>query len=250
MNAEIALKLARRFIELPQDKRPLFLDGLREEGVEFSLLPIPDGVVSEDRDELSYAQRRMWFLWQLDPQGAAYNLPMAVRLSGPLDRAAFEAAFASLVQRHETLRTVFPQRADGTPRQAALERPVPIDFEDLSLLPEAERETCLRETAQAESLRPFDLCEGPLLRVRLIRLGEEQHVLLLTLHHIVSDGWSMNVLIEEFSRFYKACMDNSEAGLPPLPIQYSDYALWQRSWMEAGEQERQLAYWRERLGDQ
>lgn len=114
MNAEIALKLARRFIELPQDKRPLFLDGLREEGVEFSLLPIPDGVVSEDRDELSYAQRRMWFLWQLDPQGAAYNLPMAVRLSGPLDRAAFEAAFASLVQRHETLRTVFPQRADGT----------------------------------------------------------------------------------------------------------------------------------------
>ncbi|MCG3032197.1 condensation domain-containing protein, partial [Pseudomonas aeruginosa] len=116
-------------------------------------------------------------------------------------------------------------------------------------LPEAEQEARLREEAQRESLQPFDLCEGPLLRVRLIRLGEERHVLLLTLHHIVSDGWSMNVLIEEFSRFYSAYATGAEPGLPALPIQYADYALWQRSWLEAGEQERQLEYWRGKLGE-
>ncbi|MGS8176087.1 amino acid adenylation domain-containing protein, partial [Pseudomonas aeruginosa] len=120
---------------------------------------------------------------------------------------------------------------------------------DCSGLPEAEQEARLREEAQRESLQPFDLCEGPLLRVRLIRLGEERHVLLLTLHHIVSDGWSMNVLIEEFSRFYSAYATGAEPGLPALPIQYADYALWQRSWLEAGEQERQLEYWRGKLGE-
>ncbi|UJT96764.1 condensation domain-containing protein [Pseudomonas aeruginosa] len=190
----------------------------------------------------------MWFLWHLEPQSGAYNLPSAVRLNGPLDRQALERAFASLVQRHETLRTVFPRGADDSLAQAPLQRPLEVAFEDCSGLPEAEQEARLREEAQRESLQPFDLCEGPLLRVRLIRLGEERHVLLLTLHHIVSDGWSMNVLIEEFSRFYSAYATGAEPGLPALPIQYADYALWQRSWLEAGEQERQLEYWMARLG--
>ncbi|HFH4619246.1 TPA: non-ribosomal peptide synthase/polyketide synthase [Pseudomonas aeruginosa] len=249
MNAEDSLKLARRFIELPVEKRRVFLETLRGEGIDFSLFPIPAGVSSAERDRLSYAQQRMWFLWHLEPQSGAYNLPSAVRLNGPLDRQALECAFASLVQRHETLRTVFPRGADDSLAQAPLQRPLEVAFEDCSGLPEAEQEARLREEAQRESLQPFDLCEGPLLRVRLIRLGEERHVLLLTLHHIVSDGWSMNVLIEEFSRFYSAYATGAEPGLPALPIQYADYALWQRSWLEAGEQERQLEYWRGKLGE-
>ncbi len=249
MNAEDSLKLARRFIELPVEKRRVFLETLRGEGIDFSLFPILAGVSSAERDRLSYAQQRMWFLWHLEPQSGAYNLPSAVRLNGPLDRQALERAFASLVQRHETLRTVFPRGADDSLAQAPLQRPLEVAFEDCSGLPEAEQEARLREEAQRESLQPFDLCEGPLLRVRLIRLGEERHVLLLTLHHIVSDGWSMNVLIEEFSRFYSAYATGAEPGLPALPIQYADYALWQRSWLEAGEQERQLEYWRGKLGE-
>ncbi|HIE5306710.1 TPA: non-ribosomal peptide synthase/polyketide synthase [Pseudomonas aeruginosa] len=249
MNAEDSLKLARRFIELPVEKRRVFLETLRGEGIDFSLFPIPAGVSSAERDRLSYAQQRMWFLWHLEPQSGAYNLPSAVRLNGPLDRQTLERAFASLVQRHETLRTVFPRGADDSLAQAPLQRPLEVAFEDCSGLPEAEQEARLREEAQRESLQPFDLCEGPLLRVRLIRLGEERHVLLLTLHHIVSDGWSMNVLIEEFSRFYSAYATGAEPGLPALPIQYADYALWQRSWLEAGEQERQLEYWRGKLGE-
>ncbi|KSK44974.1 non-ribosomal peptide synthase/polyketide synthase [Pseudomonas aeruginosa] len=249
MNAEDSLKLARCFIELPVEKRRVFLETLRGEGIDFSLFPIPAGVSSAERDRLSYAQQRMWFLWHLEPQSGAYNLPSAVRLNGPLDRQALERAFASLVQRHETLRTVFPRGADDSLAQAPLQRPLEVAFEDCSGLPEAEQEARLREEAQRESLQPFDLCEGPLLRVRLIRLGEERHVLLLTLHHIVSDGWSMNVLIEEFSRFYSAYATGAEPGLSALPIQYADYALWQRSWLEAGEQERQLEYWRGKLGE-
>ncbi|MEV1376046.1 non-ribosomal peptide synthase/polyketide synthase [Pseudomonas aeruginosa] len=249
MNAEDSLKLARRFIELPVEKRRVFLETLRGEGIDFSLFPIPAGVSSAERDRLSYAQQRMWFLWHLEPQSGAYNLPSAVRLNGPLDRQALERAFASLVQRHEALRTVFPRGADDSLAQAPLQRPLEVAFEDCSGLLEAEQEARLREEAQRESLQPFDLCEGPLLRVRLIRLGEERHVLLLTLHHIVSDGWSMNVLIEEFSRFYSAYATGAEPGLPALPIQYADYALWQRSWLEAGEQERQLEYWRGKLGE-
>ncbi|EPJ8097073.1 non-ribosomal peptide synthase/polyketide synthase [Pseudomonas aeruginosa] len=249
MSAEDSLKLARRFIELPVEKRRVFLETLRGEGIDFSLFPIPAGVSSAERDRLSYAQQRMWFLWHLEPQSGAYNLPSAVRLNGPLDRQALERAFASLVQRHEALRTVFPRGADDSLAQAPLQRPLEVAFEDCSGLPEAEQEARLREEAQRESLQPFDLCEGPLLRVRLIRLGEERHVLLLTLHHIVSDGWSMNVLIEEFSRFYSAYATGAEPGLPALPIQYADYALWQRSWLEAGEQERQLEYWRGKLGE-
>ena len=126
------LKLARRFIELPVEKRRVFLETLRGEGIDFSLFPIPAGVSSAERDRLSYAQQRMWFLWHLEPQSGAYNLPSAVRLNGPLDLQALERAFASLVQRHETLRTVFPRGADDSLAQAPLQRPLEVAFEDCS----------------------------------------------------------------------------------------------------------------------
>ncbi|GLU36611.1 amino acid adenylation domain-containing protein [Pseudomonas sp. NBRC 100443] len=249
MNAEQSLKLARRFIELPLEKRRMFLDSLAAEGVDFSLFPIPAGVESVERKRPSYAQQRMWLLWQLDPHSGAYNLPGAVRLQGALDRQALERAFTSLVERHETLRSVFVPDADGTPLLAPMPGELRVAYEDFSALAADEREARVREEAQHESLQSFDLGRGPLLRVRLIRLGEQEHVLLLTLHHIVSDGWSMNLLIEEFGRFYSAYAEGREAQLSALPVQYADYALWQRSWLEAGEQERQLDYWRKQLGE-
>ena len=251
MNAQDSLKLARRFIELPLQKRQLFLDGLRREGIDFSVFPIPQGVAAEDRDALSYAQQRMWFLWQLDPQGAAYNLPGAVRLSGQLDETACEQAFASLIQRHETLRTVFERQADDSLRQVPCVAALVIESEDFSELPAVEREARVLEQAQQQqATQPFDLARGPLLRVKLLKLGAQEHVLLLTLHHIVSDGWSMNVLIDEFTRFYDAHQQGRAPQMADLPIQYSDYALWQRRWLEAGEQARQLEYWQAQLGDE
>ncbi|SEB69854.1 non-ribosomal peptide synthase domain TIGR01720/amino acid adenylation domain-containing protein [Pseudomonas saponiphila] len=250
MNAEKSLKLARRFIELPLEKRRLFLDSLRAENIDFSLFPIPAEVAVEDRQELSYAQRRMWFLWQLDPQSGAYNLPGAVRLNGALDRQALEQAFAALVARHETLRTVFKRHADDRLEQAPATGSLSVEFLDLSTIDAPGREQAVAAEAQRQSLLPFDLGNGPLLRVKLLQLAEQEHVLLLTLHHIVSDGWSMNVLIDEFIRCYDAFERGEAPQLPPLPIQYSDYALWQRRWLEAGEQARQLEYWQAQLGDE
>ena len=250
MNAEDSLKLARRFIGLPLEKRQLFLQALQKEGVNFSRFPIPAGVEVEDRQALSYAQQRMWFLWQLDPASGAYNLPGAVRLKGALSLSAMEQAFASLVARHETLRTVFQRQADERLLQVAVQPSLAIEQLDLTDLAPAEREQAVNDAATRQSLLPFDLEHGPLLRVQLLKLGAQEHVLLLTLHHIVSDGWSMNVLIDEFIRFYDAHERNEAPQLPALPIQYSDYALWQRRWLEAGEQARQLEYWQARLGDE
>ncbi|WP_339494068.1 non-ribosomal peptide synthase/polyketide synthase [Pseudomonas sp. EA_35y_Pfl1_P108] len=250
MNAEDSLKLARRFIGLPLEKRQLFLQALQKEGVDFSRFPIPAGVEVEDREALSYAQQRMWFLWQLDPASGAYNLPGAVRLKGALSLGALEQAFASLVARHETLRTVFQRQADERLVQVPADTVLTVEQRDLSHLAAAEREQAVNEAATRQSLLPFDLENGPLLRVQLLKLGAQEHVLLLTLHHIVSDGWSMNVLIDEFIRCYDAHERNETPYLPALPIQYSDYALWQRRWLEAGEQTRQLDYWQARLGDE
>jgi amino acid adenylation domain-containing protein/non-ribosomal peptide synthase protein (TIGR01720 family) len=250
MNAEDSLKLARRFIGLPLEKRQMFLAALQKEGVDFARFPIPAGIEAEDRQALSYAQQRMWFLWQLDPHSGAYNLPGAVRLTGRLNLPALEQAFAALVARHETLRTVFQRQSDDSLRQVPASTALVIDQVDFSSLSADERERAVARAAEQQSVLPFDLANGPLLRVTLLKLAEQEHVLLLTLHHIVSDGWSMNVLIDEFIRCYDAFDAGSTPPLAPLPIQYSDYALWQRRWLEAGEQARQLEYWQAQLGDE
>ncbi|MBK5007039.1 non-ribosomal peptide synthetase [Pseudomonas sp. S32] len=250
MNAEDALKLARRFIGLPAEKRQVFLAALRKEGVDFSQFPIPRDIEAQDRQALSYAQQRMWFLWHLDPHSGAYNLPAAVRLKGALNPQALEQAFASLVERHETLRTVFRQLPDDSLCQVPCEQALTIAWRDLGALSPEQREAEVAAEAEAQAQQPFDLANGPLLRVRLLRLAEQEHVLLLTLHHIVSDGWSMTVLIDEFCRFYDAHDQGDQPRLAALPVQYSDYALWQRRWLEAGEQQRQLDYWRAQLGDE
>ncbi|MEG0862573.1 MAG: condensation domain-containing protein, partial [Pseudomonas sp.] len=249
MNAEDALKLARRYIDLPLEKRRLFLQALQREGVDFAQLPIPSREVALQEQVISYAQQRMWLLWQLDPQSAAYNLPSAVRLCGTLNLQALEQAFADLMQRHATLRTAFTRLDDGSVEPVAITALVQVEQQDFTHLDPQAQEEQMHAAARQQMLQPFDLESGPLLRVAVLRLQAHEHVLLLTLHHIVSDGWSMNVLIDEFTHCYQARNRHSAPQLPALALQYSDYALWQRRWLEAGEQERQLAYWRAQLGD-
>lgn len=244
-------QFAKRFIELPKEKRVLFLKGLEKESLDFGLFPIVPDVDVAERNELSYTQQRMWFLWQLDPQSAAYNLPSAIRIKGRLDQAVLGQAFDHLIARHDTLRTRFEQDENQNPRQRVdPSASVVIQYEDLSHLSESERELRAKETSVEEARQPFDLVEGPLFRVRLLKLADDQYVLLLTMHHIIADGWSMNVIIEEFLHLYDAYSTGSEPSLQSLPIQYADYALWQRSWLEAGEADRQLDYWRSKLGEE
>ncbi|MBK1842353.1 amino acid adenylation domain-containing protein, partial [Azospirillum sp. YIM B02556] len=209
--------------------------------------PIPRADRSEPLP-LSFAQQRLWFLWRMDPGGAAYNVPGAIRVTGPLDPALLEAAFTHLTERHEALRTSFAER-DGQPVQVVHPHLAPVLVRiDLSDLAPAEREARARDLAREEALAPFDLGTGPLLRLTLVRLADDDHLLLVTLHHIVADGWSVERFLAEFARSYDALRAGRQPDLPALPIQYADYAQWQRDWLEAGERDRQLAYWRDRLG--
>ncbi|WP_137807928.1 non-ribosomal peptide synthase/polyketide synthase [Pseudomonas sp. G(2018)] len=250
MEHSTAQRIATRFAGLPADKRREFLHRMQEQGVSFGQLPIPSAAEPQASFELSYAQQRQWFLWQLDPQSSAYNIPAALRLHGSLNLAALQQSFDVLLERHQSLRSRFVED-DGQVRQAlATFTTLPIEQHDLRAVPEAQRFELAMKTVEAEIARPFDLQHGPLLRVSLLQLDAEDHVLVLTLHHIVTDGWSMGVLVEEFSRLYAAHCQGQSAGLQALPIQYSDYAAWQRRWMEAGELERQLDWWRDKLGSE
>ncbi|EJN39734.1 non-ribosomal peptide synthase, partial [Pseudomonas sp. GM84] len=193
----------------------------------------------------SLAQNRLWLLWQLEPQSAAYNIPAGLHLRGELDEAALETAFQALVARHEALRTVFCE-ADGQALQRILpEQPFKLRRLDLQGLEAA----AVTERREAEAQQPFDLGQGPLLRVTLARLDDEDHQLWVTLHHIVADGWSLNILLDEFAKLYAARCQGLEASLAPLSLGYADYGNWQRQWLAEGESARQLEYWKARLGD-
>jgi len=192
---------------------------------------------------LSYAQERQWFLWQLEPQSAAYHIPAALRLRGALDDEALQRSFDGLLERHESLRTVFALDGERTVQRIAPPSALLIDRESLH----SDEPVALKALVEAEIARPFDLCKGPLLRVKLLRLAVDDHVLVLVQHHIISDAWSMEVMVEELVQSYGTFSQGLELRLPALPVQYADYAVWQRGWMEAGEQARQLTYWRERL---
>jgi amino acid adenylation domain-containing protein len=197
---------------------------------------------------LSYAQQRLWFLWHIEPDGSAYNIPLALRFLGGLDRALLEQSFTALVARHEALRTRFASSAAGAVQVIDPPRACTVGFDDLSSLAGGEGDSALRVLAEQEALLPFDLERGPLLRVRLLRLAPGEHVLLVTMHHIISDAASLRVLVDEFAELYQAGREGRAATLEPLPVQYADYAVWQRQWLAEGELERQLRYWTELLG--
>jgi amino acid adenylation domain-containing protein len=238
-------ELAERFAAMPANKQRVFLEALRQQSLDFSRLPIVPAQGA--RNALSYAQSRQWFLWQLEPDSTAYHVAGALRLRGPLDEAALRASFAALVSRHESLRTVFRTEAGGQPMQVVQAHAEPaLQVIDLSEAPDVERRACEHATQIAET--PFDLSCGPLLRLGLIRLGAQEHLLVVVMHHIVSDGWSMQLIVNEFAAHYRGRVLGKAFQPAPLPIQYADYAQWQRSWLEAGELERQLAYWKTQLG--
>ncbi|HEV2150064.1 MAG TPA: amino acid adenylation domain-containing protein [Longimicrobiaceae bacterium] len=222
----------------------------RVEALRRAELPVLPPVVPVERRgalPLSFAQERLWFLDRMQPGTALYNILSALRLQGALDAAALERALGEVVRRHEALRTVFAER-DGEAVQVV----VPFTgyamlVEDLSSLGEEEREAEVRHRVAEDAVRPFDLSAGPLFRAGLLRLGSEDHVLLLSVHHIVSDGWSTGVLFRELSALYEAYRAGRESPLPELPIQYADYAVWQRRQLRGEGLERQLAWWKERL---
>ncbi|WP_342051651.1 MULTISPECIES: condensation domain-containing protein [unclassified Cupriavidus] len=191
---------------------------------------------------LSFTQQRLWFLWQLDPQGGTYNIPRAVHLRGTLDRDALQRTFDALVARHEALRTTFD--AEGSEVWQRIHAPARVDIAitDLRAAPDT-----APVHADAEALAPFDLRQGPLLRVRLLQLADDDHVLLVTLHHIVADGWSMGIVIDEFARLYSGFATGNAVTLAPLAQQYADHAAWQRRPEQTAAIARQLDWWRAHL---
>ncbi|HSK79267.1 MAG TPA: amino acid adenylation domain-containing protein, partial [Thermoanaerobaculia bacterium] len=196
---------------------------------------------------LSFAQQRLWFLDQLEPGNPAYNLATAVLLTGPLDRAAFAASLEGVVARHEALRTTFGLADDSVEepvQRIAPPAPLPLPAIDLAGLPEEAREAEALRLAAEEVMRPFDLARGPLLRAALLRLDAARHVALLTLHHMVGDGWSIDLLVRELAALYPAFAAGLPSLLPPLPVQYADFVLWQRDNLRGAELDAQLAFWR------
>jgi len=196
---------------------------------------------------VSFAQQRLWFLEQLVPGNPFYNVPTAVLLTGPLNVAALEQTFNEIVRRHETLRTTF-RMIEGEPVQAiAPSLRLPLSLADLQEFPEAEREAEVERLLTEAFQQPFELSQGPLLRVKLLQLGEAEHVLMLTMHHIVADGWSVGVLVRELGTLYSAFTIGQPSPLADLPIQYADFAHWQREWLQGEVLSTHMAYWRQQL---
>ena len=196
---------------------------------------------------LSFAQQRLWFLDQLEPGNLFYNMPMAVRIEGDLDISALEYSLNEIVRRHEVLRTTYVA-VDGEPQQVitpdlAINMPL-IDLPDMpTLVAETEAQTL----ATAEARKPFDLATGPMLRALLVKLEEQDHLVALVLHHIVADAWSIGVFMGELAILYNSFVRERPSPLPELPIQFADYAYWQRNWLQGEVLDAQLVYWKEQL---
>ena len=213
---------------------------LQVDGAAITAAPPLRALPREQSPRLSFAQERLWFLSRYEAEASWYNVPVALRLRGPLNREALHAGLQEIVARHEVLRTSFPE-TDGTARQNI------ASASDLSMpvveMVESEMPKFLRQQARL----PFDLATGPLIRTCLLQLGNQDHVLLIVLHHIVCDGWSLGVMLREFNALYDSFSRGAASPLPPLPIQYADYSEWQREWLQGEVLERQLDYWRKQL---
>jgi amino acid adenylation domain-containing protein len=234
---------------LTGDRLELFLRMLEEEGIESTLptlAPIPRRG-GADPAPASFAQRRLWFVDRLEPGSAAYNVPVFRRLRGALDAAALGRALSGVAARHEALRTTFAEGADGPVQVVAPPAPVPLPVDDLAPLEPAARLAEAERRAGDEAATPFDLAAGPLLRARLLRLAADDHVLLLTLHHTVCDGFSLEVIQRELAALYRAERGGAPAELPALALQYGDYAAWQRGEAQAAALDEAIGWWRERL---
>ena len=240
--------IAKQITELSIEKRQLLDRYLKKAGLNLTSAIIIPQRRDTNRFPLSFAQERLWFLDQLDPNRPIYNLPDTHYFKGPLNLEALQRGLSEIVRRHELLRTTF-QMIDGQPVQViAPAEPLELKVIDISHLPDAERTAKAQQLADEDSTQPFDLSRGPLFRVQLVRLAEEAHWLLFTMHHIISDGWSLQVMSRELAELYEAFRLGQDSPLPELPIQYADFAVWQREWLQGEVLEKQLDYWREQLG--
>ncbi|MGV3772896.1 MAG: non-ribosomal peptide synthetase [Verrucomicrobiales bacterium] len=219
----------------PEKKRELLEQLMTEELSQSTNIP------------LSFAQQRLWFLDKLVPNSAAYVIPTVVRLRGKLNIPAFQKALDQVIARHEALRTTFITR-DGDPIQS-IQDPLPLDFPlvDLTQVPTNLRQAELHKLIQEEIAKPFDLTKDLMIRAKLVRTDSDEHYLALIIHHIAADEWSMKVLFSEWAMLYQAALTNTLANLPELPIQYADFSMWQREWLQGETLEEQLAYWRQQL---
>ncbi|HVS00778.1 MAG TPA: amino acid adenylation domain-containing protein, partial [Thermoanaerobaculia bacterium] len=214
-------------------------------GAQLSLPPLQ--TVSRDRDlPLSFAQQRLWLIDQLEPESSMYNLPVALRVEGRLGIEVLRRSLEEIVRRHEVLRTVFVWRQGAAVQVIAPAGEFVLPVIDLSGL-EAAREAVAAVLVEQESVRPFDLARGPLLRARVVRLAAQDHLVLLTMHHILSDGWSMEILVREATALYASLLGGAPVFLPALPVQYADYAVWQRSWLAGEVLAREIDHWRRQL---
>ncbi len=244
LNTEVALRTLFEHSTLRA-----FVQALEPEASPQAPLPLAPALTRVERDQslpLSYAQERQWFLWQLDPDSTAYHIPAALRLRGVLDVVALERSFNALLARHESLRTQFIEEDGRTVQVIQPAMSLTLTVEPFG--PAADFDARLKARVDAEISQLFNLRQGPLLRVKLLQLATDDYVLIVTQHHIVSDRWSMKVTVDELIELYAGYSQGQEVQLPALPIQYADYAHWQRQWMDSGERERQLAYWLEQLG--
>ena len=222
---------------LSPEKRKLLEQRLKQKAKTFNSFP------------LSYSQERLWFLDQLYPGSPLYNIPTAVRLKGTLNYEALTNSVNKIIERHESLRTRFILAGETPMQSVSAQLKIDIPLIDLSDLPEDEKQDEVTRRSNAEAQKPFNLSSGPLIRLTLLKTAPQEHVLLLTMHHIISDGWSVGVFIREVGLFYNAEISGQQASLPPLPIQYPDYAVWQKKRLSGEIFEKQMAYWREMLGD-
>ncbi|MDO9002540.1 MAG: condensation domain-containing protein, partial [Aquabacterium sp.] len=237
--------LLANFNDLSIDQRKALIVLLKRRGIDFSQLPIT--AVKRDAPlPLSYGQQRLWFLAQLEPDSSAYHIADAVWLNGRIDALALQRSIDKLVARHESLRTTFCNVAGKALQVVHEQLPVSVDWLDCCEIT-GDGEESIRAKVESIEQQPFDLENGPLLRISVIKLTADRHVLTIAMHHIVADEWSLAIVISEFAEIYRAYCEGREPQLPDLPMGYADFAAWQRHWLEAGEMERQLAYWTEKL---
>src|SRR6185369_15375556 len=222
---------------------------LKTAGADGSKQRITRRSVAGSAAPLTFAQQRLWFLAQLQPDNTAYNINLAVRLTGPLDLEALERSLNEVVRRHEVLRTSFAA-SDGKPIQViAPQLSFTLRVVDNSTIAKDLQDAEIERRAIEQAHRPFDLREAPLLRMSLLRFAEEDHVVLFTMHHIISDAWSLNLLAVEMATLYEAFRHGNSSPLPPLAFQYADFAVWQREVLQGELLESQLKYWRQQLAD-
>jgi amino acid adenylation domain-containing protein len=232
---------------LSGDRLALLEMMLQEEGLAAEASQAIPRRQAEGAQPLSFSQKRLWVLDQMEPGNPTYNIPAAIRLFGLLDVSALQASLDAIIRRHESLRTTYTA-VMGEPIQEIHDVPtLPLHIRDLSQLDAAERETEALRLVHEEADQSFDLTRDLLIRVQLLRLGPEEHIFMVTMHHIASDGWSFTVFSQELAQLYVANCRHEAAQLEPLPIQYADYAIWQQSWLEDANLSAQLAYWQQQL---